>query len=148
MAGGYIGKILRVDLSNRKVSEEKLDEGLLKKFGGQVGIGVKMMYDEVPPGVKATDPANRLIFMTGPFTGTRVQSPANFQVISQNAVTGCHFAVANSHGFWGPRLKFAGYDGIVIQGQADRPVYLWVHDGQCEIRDASAIWGKLDAFET
>ncbi|TAK37107.1 MAG: hypothetical protein EPO21_00335, partial [Chloroflexota bacterium] len=94
------------------------------------------------------DPENRLIFATGPFTGTHVQSPANFQVISQNPITDCHLAVANSHGFWGPRLKFAGFDAIVVQGAADRPVYLWVHDGECEIRDASHIWGRADTFQT
>lgn len=148
MAGGYVGKILRVDLTNRKTAIEPLDEKELQKFSGQCGIGVRMMYREVPSNVKAMDPENRLIFMTGPFTGTRVQSPSNYQVITQNAVTGCNVTVTNSHGYWGPRLKFAGYDGIVIHGRADRPVYLWIRDGECEIRDASRMWGKLDTFET
>ncbi len=150
MVGGYIGKVLRVDLTNREVREEKLEETLLKKFVGQIGIGVKILYDEVPPGVKGIDPENRLIFMTGPFTGTRVQSPSNYEVITRSALPlpSCPFAVANSHGFWGPRLKAAGYDGMIVQGRADRPVYLWVHDGECEIRDAGRIWGKLDTFET
>jgi len=107
-----------------------------------------MLYDESPPEVKATDPENRLIFITGPCTGTRVQSPANFEVISKDRARYNCFGVGNSHGFWGPRLKFAGYDGIIVQGVADRPVYLWVHDGECEIRDASHIWGKADSFET
>lgn len=145
--GGFIGRILRVDLTSKKVTSEVLDEKLLKKFGGQIGIGVKMMYDEVPPGTRAIDPANRLIFMTGPFTGSRMPTASNFEVISLNAITGCNIAVGNSHGFWGARLKFAGYDGIVVQGASDKPVYLVVHDGQCEIRDASAIWGK-DTYET
>ncbi len=148
ITGGYIGKLLRVDLSSKKIREEKLDEEAVRKFSGQLGLGVKIMYDEVPPTVKATDPENRLIFLTGPFTGTRVQAPSNFQVISMNSITGCHFAVGNSHGFWGARLKFAGYDGIIIQGVADKPVYLWVHDGECEIRDAGKLWGKTDSFET
>jgi aldehyde:ferredoxin oxidoreductase len=146
--GGYMGKILRVNLTDKKMREEKLDEGILKKYIGQVGIGAKIMYDEVPPEVDAYNPENRLIFMTGPFTGTNVQSPTNFQVISQNPITGYNIAVANSHGFWGPRLKFAGFDGIVIQGAAEKPVYLWVHEGEYEIRDASRIWGKADTFET
>ncbi|MDD5704120.1 MAG: aldehyde ferredoxin oxidoreductase C-terminal domain-containing protein, partial [Dehalococcoidales bacterium] len=148
ITGGYIGKILRVDLTSKKIVEEKLDENILKKFGGQIGIGVKMMYDEVPPEVKATDSGNRLIFITGPFTGTRIQAPANFEVISQNPLTGCHIAIGNSHGFWGPRLKFSGYDGLIVQGVAEKPVYLWIHDGECEIRDATGIWGKADTFET
>ena len=145
--GGYIGKLLRVDLSAGTAVPEPLNEAVLRDFIGQLGIGVRMMYDEVPPGVAATDPENRLLFLTGPFTGTRVQAGANFQAISQNPITGCHFAVGNSHGFWGPRLKFAGYDGIIIQGQAAAPVYLWVHDGECEIRDAAHLWGQTDTFE-
>jgi aldehyde:ferredoxin oxidoreductase len=148
ISGGYVGKILRVNLTTGEMWEQELDEALLKKYGGQIGIGTKIMYDEVGPGVEATDPENRLIFMTGPFTGTRVQSPSNFEAISQNPITGCHVAVGNSHGFWGPRLKFAGFDGIVIQGVAEKPVYLWIHDGEYEIRDATGIWGKLDTFET
>ncbi len=146
--GGCMGKLLRVNLSNKKIVEEKLDDNFLKKFIGQLGIGAKIMYEEVSPEVKATDPENRLIFMTGPFTGTMVQSPSNFQVISLNPITGCNIAVANSHGFWGANLKFAGYDGIIIQGASEKPVYLWIHDGQYEIRDASKIWGKANTFET
>ncbi|MDO8472637.1 MAG: aldehyde ferredoxin oxidoreductase C-terminal domain-containing protein, partial [Dehalococcoidia bacterium] len=91
---------------------------------------------------------NRLIFMTGPFTGTPVQASSNFEVISFNPLTGCNISVGNSHGFWGARLKFAGFDGVVVQGASKKPVYLWIHDGECEIRDASNIWGKADAFDT
>ena len=144
---GYIGRLLRVDLSTRQTWDEPLEESLIDKFVGQVGIGVALMYREVPAHVKAYDPENRVIFMTGPFTGTRVQSPANYEVISLNPITGYTIGVANSHGYWGPYLKFAGYDGIVIQGMADSPVYLWVHDGKAEIRDAGPFWG-LDTFET
>ncbi len=146
--GGYMGKILRVDLTDEKMWEEKLDENFAKKYIGQLGFGARIMYDEVPPEIDAYHPENRLIFMTGPFTGTSVQSPSNFEVISLNPITGYSIAVANSHGFWGPRLKFAGFDGVVIQGAAERPVYLWIHEGEYEIRDASRIWGKADTFET
>jgi aldehyde:ferredoxin oxidoreductase len=146
--GGYMGKILRVDLTDKKMKEEKLDENLAKKYIGQLGIGARIMYDEVPPEIDAYHPENRLIFITGPFTGTSVQSPSNFEVISMNPITGYNIAVGNSHGFWGPRLKFAGFDGVVIQGAAEKPVYLWVHEGEYEIRDASRIWGKADTFET
>jgi len=146
--GGYLGKILRVNLTGKDIHEEKLDEDVLKRFIGQIGIGAKIMYDEVAPEVGAYDPENRLIFVTGPFTGTSVQSPSNFQVITLNPITGCNIAVANSHGFWGANLKFSGYDGLVIQGAAEKPVYIWIHDGECEIRDASRIWGKADTFET
>ncbi|GEM_PF-2806809 len=148
ISGGYMGKLLRVDLTSGRTATEKLDEGLAKSFVGQLGLGVKLMYDEVPPGVKATDPDNRIIFMTGPFTGTPVQAASNYEVISLNPVTGSNIAVANAHGFFGARLKFAGFDGVIIQGISSKPVYLWIHDGTCEIRDASATWGKADAFET
>ncbi|MEM2959635.1 MAG: aldehyde ferredoxin oxidoreductase family protein [Candidatus Jordarchaeaceae archaeon] len=146
--GGYMGKILRVDLTDKKMWEEKLDENFAKKYIGQLGFGARIMYDEVPPEIDAYHPENRLIFMTGPFTGTSVQSPSNFEVISLNPILGYSIAVANSHGFWGPYLKFAGFDGIVIQGAAEKPVYLWVHEGEYEIRDASRMWGKADTFET
>jgi aldehyde:ferredoxin oxidoreductase len=143
-----MGKILRVNLTDKNIREEKLDENFAKKYMGQLGFGARIMYDEVPPEIDAYHPENRLIFMTGPFTGTSVQSPSNFEVISLNPITGYSIAVANSHGFWGPHLKFAGFDGIVIQGAAEKPVYLWVHEGEYEIRDASRIWGKADTFET
>lgn len=148
MYGGYLGKLLRVDLSKSEATVEALDDRLLRKYGGQIGIGAKLLYDEVPPGVDGLGPSNRLIFMTGPFTGTRVQTPCNYCIITKNPYGVCAFGVAHSHGFWGPRLRGAGFDGIVIQGRARTPVYLWVHDGKCEVRDARHMWGKLDAFDT
>lgn len=144
---GHIGRLLRVDLTRRQTWDETLEDSLIDKFVGQNGIGAALMYREVPGSVKAYDPENRLIFITGPFTGTRVQSPSNYEVITLNPITGYSIAVGNSHGDWGPYLKFAGYDGVVIQGAADAPVYLWIHDGTVEIRDARAFWG-LDTFET
>lgn len=148
MHGGYLGKLLRVDLTKGESSVETLDESLLEKFGGQIGVGAKILYDEVPSGVGGLDPSNRLIFMTGPFTGTRVQTPCNFCIITKNPYGVCAFGVAHSHGFWGPRLRGAGFDGIVIHGRAETPVYLWVHEGRCEIRDARQMWGRLDTFDT
>jgi len=148
MPGGYMGNMLRVDLAGKKALVEKLDDDLLEKFGGQVGLGARMLYDEVPPEVGGLDSANRLIFMTGVFTGTSVQSPCNFSIITKNPYGVCAFGAAHTHGWWGPRLRGAGFDGIIVQGKAEGPVYLWVHDGECEIRDAGHLWGKLDAFDT
>jgi aldehyde:ferredoxin oxidoreductase len=141
-----LGKLLRVDLTEEKIWEEGINESILKKFIGQIGVGIKILYDEVLQGGSGYDPENRLIFMTGPFTGTTLQSPSNYMVITKNPVTNT-IAVANSHGYWGPRLKFAGFDGVVIQGKARKPVYLWIHDGKYEIRGGGSIWGK-DTFET
>jgi len=148
IAGGYMGKMLRVDLTSQETTVEKLDDAFLKTYLGQMGIGARIMYDEVPAGVKPTDPQNRLLFVTGPFTGTNAQAASNWQVISLNAITGHNIAVGNSHGFWGARLKAAGFDGVIVHGASERPVYLYIHDGECEFRDASMLWGKADAFET
>lgn len=148
MQGGYMNKWLRVDLTTGKMSEEKFGDDKLKKFGGQLGIGLKIMWDEVPAGVKGKDPENRLILSTGPLTGTPTMCPTNFMSITRNPDCGNPINWASSHGFWGPRLKFAGFDGIIFQGRAEKPVYLWVHDGGYELRDASKFWGKMDAFES
>lgn len=148
MLGGYVGNLLRVDLSTGKMWEEVVDDADLKKYGGQVGIGMKILWDEVPAGVKGKDPENRLILMTGPLTGTSTHCSSNFQAITRNPDLGNPLSWSSSHGFWGARLKFAGFDGIVFQGRSPKPVYLWVHDGQYELRDASEYWGKKDAFET
>lgn len=148
MQGGFIGKLLRVDLTSGKMWEEPLDDASLQKYGGQVGIGLKILWDEVPAGVKGKDPENRLVLATGPLTGTATHCSSNFQAITRNPDSGNAVSWTSSHGFWGARLKFAGFDGIVFQGRAPKPIYLWVHDGQYELRDAEKYWGKKDAFET
>lgn len=148
MKGGFVGKWLRVDLTSGKLWETSFDDETLKNYGGQVGIGLKILWDEVPAGVKGTDPENRLILSTGPLTGTATHTSSNFMGITRNPDSGNATSWASSHGFWGARLKFAGFDGIVVQGHSDKPVYLWVHDGQYELRDASKFWGKMDNFET
>jgi aldehyde:ferredoxin oxidoreductase len=138
---GYAGNILRVDLSSGIVSSTptaKYVDGLL---GGR-GIGTKIYWDEVTPEVSAFDPENRLIFVTGPATGippagSRTQiygkSPARIPE---------GFCYSNFGGSWGAQLKFAGFDGLIVQGKSERPVYLLIRDGNAEIRDASALWGK------
>lgn len=147
MLGGYIGKLLRVNLTEKEFKEEPLREDLIKKFIGMIGFGVKILYDEAPPEVGAYDPENRLIFMTGPFTGvSQVQSPACYAVITKNPLLPV-IAIGTSKGYWGPRLKFAGYDGLIIEGKSDKPIYLWIHDEACEFRSAESIWGK-DTLET
>ena len=141
-----MGTLARIDLSEEKTSTEKLSQDLIDRFMGQLGIGAKLMYDEVPGHVDGFDPENRVIFMTGPFTGTGVQSPANYEVISLNPYTD-NIAVANSHGFWGPRLKKAGFDGVIIQGEASSPKYISIIDDEIDIHDADEYWG-LDTFDT
>lgn len=149
MLGGYTGKILRVNLTKKTIKEEPLpDESVLRKYIGGLGLGLRMLYAEVPPNVKPLDPENKLFFMTGPLTGTAVPSSTNYTVVTVNYDTeGLTVAASHSHGFWAPRLKFAGYDGIVIEGASKKPVYLWIEDGKAEIKDASKFWGK-DTHET
>jgi aldehyde:ferredoxin oxidoreductase len=142
---GYVGKILRVDLSKKKIGEEKLDEGTLKKWVGGVGLAAKYLYDEVPPGVEWSDPRNRLIFATGPLAGSGVSGAATFTVASKGPMTNLAGA-SQANGYLGAYLKFSGYDGIIFEGASPDLVYLWLKEGKAEIRDARHLAGK-DAWE-
>jgi aldehyde:ferredoxin oxidoreductase len=142
MIGGITGKILRVDLSKATCAEETYQQEYLRKYVGGDGLAARILYDEVHPGVSALDPENRLVISAGPLAGTRVQAACNISVASKSPVTG--FTIYNSHsnGFFAPMLKFSGYDAIIVQGKAEALVYLWIHDGQSEIRDAGQLRGK------
>jgi len=143
---GYAGKILRVDLSKELSTEEKLDEATARKYIGGTGIGVKYLYEEVPPGVECFDEANRLIMATGPLAGTRVRGSGTFSIVTKGCLT--NGAVASqANGFFGAFLRFSGFDGIILQGKAKNWVYLYIHDGKVEQRDASYLAGK-DTWET
>ena len=142
---GYTGKILRVDLSKRRVETEALDETLAQKFIGGSGLAAKVLYDETGPETDPLGPENRLIFMTGPFAATPVITSGRHAVVTKSPLTGI-FAESDSGGTWGPSLKRAGFDGVVITGKSAKPVYIWVADGKAEIRDASHLWGK-DTYE-
>jgi aldehyde:ferredoxin oxidoreductase len=138
---GYVGKILRVDLSSKKVSEEKLDEPTLKKWVGGAGLAAKYLYDEVPPGVDWNDPKNRLIWTTGPLAGSGVSGAATFNVTTKGPMTnlaGC----SQANGYFGAYLKFSGFDGIIFQGTSPKLVYLVIKEGKAEIRDATHLAGK------
>ncbi|MBI2864704.1 MAG: hypothetical protein HYX94_09115 [Chloroflexi bacterium] len=143
MLGGYMGKVLRVDLSSGKISEQPLPaESVLRQFIGGWGLGLKLLYDRLPLGLSATDPRNPLIFMNGPLVGTGSPMSNNNTLATLNASTGYTAGRAHSHGFWGPNLKFAGYDGLIIEGASETPVYLWIHDGKAEVREANPFWGQ------
>lgn len=144
--GGYVGKMLRVDLSAGKVSVEELESSFIEKWVGGVGFGAKYLYDEVPPGVGWSDPENRLIWATGPLSGSGVYGAATFNIVTKGPMTnGAGSSQAN--GYFGAYLKFSGYDGIIFQGKAASPVYLWIKDGKAELRDARSLAGK-DVWET
>jgi aldehyde:ferredoxin oxidoreductase len=143
---GYHGKLLRVDLTQRKIAVQKLDDALLEKYVGGVGIGAKILFEETTPNTDPLGAENVLIACTGPFTGTMVPSSSRHHIMARSPLTGL-FGESNVGGSWGLHFKRTGYDGIVITGKADTPVYLWIHDDAIEIRDATPIWGK-DSYDS
>jgi len=138
---GFIGKILRVDLSEGKISEEEIGEDLARRYIGGVGIATKYLYDEVPKGADPLGPENLLIFMTGPLTGTASASASRYSAVTKSPLTGI-WGQGNSGGSFGPALKRSGYDGIIFEGISSKPVYLKIEDGKAELRDARYLWGK------
>jgi len=144
--GGYTGKVLRVDLSSGQRTTESPDEITLRRYIGGSGLGAKFLYDEVPPDVKWSDPENHLILCGGPLSGTRVPGSGTFSVVTKGALTE-GATTTQTNGFFGAYLKFSGFDGIVVQGAAKKLVYLYIHDGVAELKDASHLAGK-DTTET
>jgi aldehyde:ferredoxin oxidoreductase len=144
--GGYTGRILRVDLGREQISEESLDSETLRRYIGGTGLGAKYLYEEVPPGVAWSDADNRIMFFTGPLAGTKVSGSGTFSVVSKGAMTGMAGA-SQANGYFGAFLKFAGFDGIIVQGRAQRWLYLHIHDATAELRDAEHLRGK-DTWET
>lgn len=144
--GSYTGRILRIDLSTGKVSREQFDPRELRKFVGGNGVGIKILYDEVPPAVGPYDPANRLVLAAGPLNGTQVPGSGTFSVVTKGPMTGM-LASAQANGFFGARMRFAGFDIIIIQGASSEWKYLWIHDGQAELRPAGHLLG-LGSWET
>ena len=140
---GFTGQLLRVDLTTGDIKKDPLpEESVLREYLGGIGLGMKIILDEVDPSVQPLDAAAPLMFMTGPLAGTSAPSSSNLAVVSLNANTPYAVATGHTHGYWAAYLRHAGYDGIVFTGQSEKPVYLWVDDDRVEIRDASAVWGK------
>jgi aldehyde:ferredoxin oxidoreductase len=138
---GYAGKILRVDLSKEESRTETLSEATLKKYIGGAALGIKYLYDEVDPRVEWSDPENRLFFGTGPLGGTKVGGTGSITVVTKGALTN-GVASSQANGFFGAFLKFCGFDAVVVQGAAPEWVYLYIHDGGVELRDAGHLAGK------
>ncbi|MFQ6129907.1 MAG: aldehyde ferredoxin oxidoreductase family protein [Candidatus Hadarchaeaceae archaeon] len=141
MAYGYNGKILRVDLSSGKISVDEPDEVFYRRYLGGRGAALYYLLNEMEPGVDPFGPDNLLIFAPSVLTGAPIQGASRFSVACKSPLTGT-YGEAEAGGDWGPELKFAGFDAVIIKGKAEKPVYLWIHDGEAEIRDASKIWGK------
>ena len=146
MAGGYMGKILFVNLSTGEIKVEKPKKSLYRDFIGGYGIGARILYDRMKPGVDPLGPDNILGLVTGPFTGTPIPSGARYAAVAKSPLTG-GWGDANSGGFFGPYLKFSGFDAVFFTGISPKPVYLLIDEGKAELKDASHLWGK-DAYET
>jgi len=146
MKGGYAGKMLFVDLNQGTTAVKELAEDTARKFVGGYGIGARVLYDVMRPGVDALGPANVLGFVTGPLTGSGAFFSGRYAVVCKSPVSG-GWSDANSGGYFGPELKKAGFDAVFVSGAAAKPVYLWVQDGKAEIRTAGKLWGK-DTTET
>jgi aldehyde:ferredoxin oxidoreductase len=145
--GGYMGKILRVDLTNEKITVEKMpDQNTLRMYVGGTGLGIKLVNDEIPPNVQWSDPENRLIWITGPFNGINAPGSGTYTVATKGPLTN-FFVATHSNGFFGLRLKQAGFDGIIVQGKAKKWMYLSIEEGVAKLHDASNLKGK-DSWET
>ncbi|MCD4653167.1 aldehyde ferredoxin oxidoreductase family protein [bacterium] len=142
----YKGKILRVDLTTRQITTEPLPMDLAKQYIGGRGLATKLFCDEVDPAVDALSPENKLLMATGSLTGTAAPTGGRYMVITKSPLTGT-IASSNSGGFFGAKLKDAGYDIIIFEGKASGPVYLKITEETEELVDATSIWGK-DVYET
>ena len=138
---GFTGQLLRINLTDRTHAVEPINEDWARDFVGGRGLGARYLFDEMDPRVDPLAPENKLVFATGPLTGTSASCGARYMVITKGPLNGT-ITTSNSGGHWGPQLKFAGYDLLIIEGAADRPVYLWIGDGVVEIRDAARLWGR------
>jgi aldehyde:ferredoxin oxidoreductase len=141
MMYGYAGSILRIDLSNAAIRKEPLPDFLVKNFIGGRGFVAKMLYDEITSGIEPFDPQNMLIIATGPLTGHFLPASGKTHFGTKSPATG-GYADSNMGGHFGPQLKYAGYDLLVITGRADKPSYLFISDDTVEIRPVGAYWGQ------
>lgn len=149
LKGGYMGKILRINLTNLSYSEENLTEEMAKNFIGGAGFGIKLLIDEVPAGADALSQENKLIFSTGPLTGTSAACASRMAIVGKSPLTGA-VGMSLSGGYFPAELKFSGYDIIIIVGKAEKPVYIYNNDGKISFRQAEKIWGMniIDCQQT
>ncbi len=143
---GWTGTVLRVDLTRHEITKEPLNLEWARSYVGGRGVAARYLSEELDPQVDALSPDNKLIFATGPLTGTNASCGARYMVVTKGPLTGA-MTTSNSGGKWGPELKFAGYDMIILEGASDKPVYLWIMDDVVELRPAEHLWGK-GVFET
>ncbi|MFX0125754.1 MAG: aldehyde ferredoxin oxidoreductase family protein [Candidatus Hodarchaeota archaeon] len=138
---GYMGKYLDVDLSTGKITDSALDMHLAERFIGGKGLGAKILYDSLKPSIEPLSSNNILLFMTGPLSGTSVQTSGRWCIVTKSPHTGIYLD-SQIGGKFGHRLKRAGYDFIIVQGKADSPCYLEISSEKVEIHPANDLWGK------
>ena len=142
----YAGKILFVNLTSGTFHEEFLQEKICREFIGGNGLGIRILYEKIKAGIDPLGPENILCFAVGSLTGTSAPGSGRHIVVTRSPLTGA-WAESNSGGTFGPEMKTAGYDAVFFSGISPKPVYLFIHDGSAELRDASSLWGK-DTYET
>ncbi len=142
---GYTGKILRVDLTTETVTIDALDEAIARAYIGGRGVGAYLAYKEVTPHLDPFSPESPIYLITGPLQGTPTPFTPKFVMINKSPLSGSLSRSVCGGGGFGPELKYAGYDAVVITGSAGKSVYLWIDDDKVQIRDAQAYWGKTTA---
>lgn len=143
---GYAGKLLRVDLTREKVSFESIKPEILREYMGGVGYGAKLLYDELPAGVDPFSPENKLLFATGPLTGTAAPGSGFAEVCFKSPLTGL-WGEAKSGGEWGGCLRKAGYDFLVVEGKSNSPKYLFIDNDKVEIKSAEKLRSKTTSHK-
>ena len=143
---GFIGSLLRFDLTKNLVTTETLSNEFLKEWIGGTGLGVKYIYDEVNPSITWDDPENRFVLASGPLGGTSVKGSGTYSIVTKGPMTG-GLATTQASGYLGAFLRFCGYQGLIIQGCAEDWVYLYIDNDKAEIKSASHLVG-LDTVQT
>ncbi|MFZ5944371.1 MAG: aldehyde ferredoxin oxidoreductase family protein [Bacillota bacterium] len=138
---GIAGQLLRVNLTSKTVTKEKVSLEMFIEYLGGRGLSAYYLNKEVPPQTHGLSPDNKLVFFNGPFSGTMIPGNNKINVAFKSPLTNTYsYSLAGGH--WGPELKFAGYDGLIIEGKSDVPVYLWIDNDKVEIKSAEKLWGK------
>jgi aldehyde:ferredoxin oxidoreductase len=138
--GGYMGKILKIDLTQGKITQVVLSDDFYQKWLGGYGLGAQILYDEIPANTDPLGPENIIGFTTGILTGTLTPFSGSFTVVGKSPLTGT-WGDSRGGGLFGPELKYAGFDAVFFHGISAKPVYLWIYNGTAELKDASRIWG-------
>ncbi|MCX8043631.1 MAG: aldehyde ferredoxin oxidoreductase family protein [Desulfobacterota bacterium] len=139
---GYTRKLIRVDLTRGQVGVEEIPNSLLLKYIGGAGLASRMLYDELEPGIEPLSERNKVVFLAGPLAGTIAPTGSRIGAYTKSPLTGSFFH-ASAGGSFAAELKYAGYDGVMIEGRSRKPVYLFIHNDLIELRDAGHLWGEM-----